>query len=324
MASASAPGSEMPSPPHSPPLHRDSAVTFLPQLAPSQTHASSGPSSIAPSALSAPSSASSRSRSPGPTGIKMPSRAAGGSLGGLSEKGGAWERKVGFDTMPDADETVSGEFSYTLQVKSRGYRRTKNTRTFMCAFDTNAYSERALEWLMESLVEDGDEVVALRVLEGEADSIDQDEAREEARELIDSIVDLNDDVEERRISIVVEFVAGDSVTSTVLRMIHVYRPDSLTVGTRGKTPNAFAKLLGGASMGSVSREILSRSPVPVVVVRPEAKVRKHRKKRQEDPKRRSYHDLVAKAHSLPLSRDSSHQEPSRFHGHAHFSHDDDE
>jgi hypothetical protein len=69
----------------------------------------------------------------------MPSRAAGGSLGGLSEKGGAWERKVGFDTMPDADETVSGEFSYTLQVKSRGYRRTKNTRTFMCAFDTNAY-----------------------------------------------------------------------------------------------------------------------------------------------------------------------------------------
>lgn len=56
-----------------------------------------------------------------------------------------------------------------------------------------------------------------------------------------------------QISIVVEFVAGDSVTSTVLRMIHVYRPDSLTVGTRGKTPNAFAKLLGGASMGSVSR-----------------------------------------------------------------------
>lgn len=124
---ASAPGSEMPSPPHSPPLHSagsSGAVTFLPQLAPSQTHAS-GPASLAPAASNASPSAaasstgaSSRSRSPAATstGIRMPSRVASGSLGGLSEKGGAWERKVGFDTMPDADETVSGEFSYTLQV----------------------------------------------------------------------------------------------------------------------------------------------------------------------------------------------------------------
>lgn len=39
----------------------------------------------------------------------------------------------------------------------------------MCAVDGNTYSERALEWLVEELVEDGDEVVALRVLEGEAE-----------------------------------------------------------------------------------------------------------------------------------------------------------
>lgn len=56
-----------------------------------------------------------------------------------------------------------------LQVKSIGYLRTKNTRTFMCAVDDNSYSERALEWLVDGLVEDGDEVVALRVLEGDAD-----------------------------------------------------------------------------------------------------------------------------------------------------------
>jgi len=98
-------------------------------------------------------------------------------------------------------------------------------------------------------------------------------------------------------------------------------------------------------MGSVSRDVLSRSPVPVVVVRPTgefpflsfvvhsfssttvtdswrgsqvmtnqitkadsilsfselepiptAKVRKHLKKRQADPKRRSYHDLIRLAH----------------------------
>lgn len=46
-----------------------------------------------------------------------------------------YERIVGFDTMPDAEDTVSGSASYTLQVKSHGYSRTKHTRTFMCAVD---------------------------------------------------------------------------------------------------------------------------------------------------------------------------------------------
>lgn len=50
-------------------------------------------------------------------------------------------------------------------------------------------------------------------------------------------------------------------------------------------------------------ELLNRSPVPVVIVRPHAKVKKHLAKRQKDPKRRSYHDLVAlqKEEQLPIS-----------------------
>ncbi|KAI3479802.1 hypothetical protein L1887_58197 [Cichorium endivia] len=170
------------------------------------------------------------------------------SSGGLSDVKAGYERRVGFDTMPDADETNSGAFSFTLQVKSRGFLRTKNTRTFMVAVDDNAHSERALEWLMENLVEDGDEVVAVRILDGEADQIDQEEAREEARELMASIVELNEEAEDRKISIVVEFVAG-KVVSTILRIIHVYRPDSLTVGTRGKSANKFQKMLGQHIMG---------------------------------------------------------------------------
>ncbi len=51
-----------------------------------------------------------------------------------------WERKVGFDTMPDATETESRNFSFTLQARTKGYVRTKNTRTFMCAVDDNLYS----------------------------------------------------------------------------------------------------------------------------------------------------------------------------------------
>lgn len=176
------------------------------------------------------------------------------SSGGLSDvdmKPG-YERKVGFDTMIDADDTPNGYFTFCLQVKSRGYKRTKNTRTFMCAVDDNGYSERALEWLMESLVSDGDEIVALRVLEGDPDEIDQEEARDDARELMASIVELNDEYGDRSISIVVEFVAG-RVTSTILGLIYMYRPDSLTVGTRGRSVSAIQKMFGNSFMGSCSR-----------------------------------------------------------------------
>ncbi|PWN36208.1 uncharacterized protein FA14DRAFT_161029, partial [Meira miltonrushii] len=176
------------------------------------------------------------------------------SSGGLSDVDVRpnYERKVGFDTMIDADDTPNGYFTFCLQVKSRGYLRTKNTRTFMCAVDDNGYSERALEWLMESLVNDGDEIVALRVLEGDAEEIDQDAAREDARELMASIVELNDEFGDRSISIVVEFIAG-RVTDTILNVIYVYRPDSITVGTRGRTMSTFQKMLGGSFIGSCSR-----------------------------------------------------------------------
>jgi hypothetical protein len=86
-------------------------------------------------------------------GPALPSNSRTASSGGLSAdiKPG-YERRVGFDSMVDADETASGTFGFTLQVKSHGYTRTRNTRTFMCAVDEEAYSERAMEWLMESLV----------------------------------------------------------------------------------------------------------------------------------------------------------------------------
>lgn len=115
-----------------------------------------------------------------------------------------------------------------------------------------------------------------------------------------SMIELNEEAEDRKLSFVVEFVAG-RVTSTILKLIYVYRPDSLTVGTRGKSANKLQKILGQSLMGHVSRDLLQQSPVPIVVVRPEAKVEKHFKKRLNDPKRRSYHDLVKGVEGLPMS-----------------------
>ena len=51
------------------------------------------------------------------------------------------------------------------QAKSEGYKRSRNTRVFAVAVSADESGEDALDWLMAELVEDGDEVVAIRVIE---------------------------------------------------------------------------------------------------------------------------------------------------------------
>ncbi len=51
------------------------------------------------------------------------------------------------------------------QAKSEGYKRSRNTRVFAVAVSADESGEDALDWLMSELVEDGDEVVAIRVIE---------------------------------------------------------------------------------------------------------------------------------------------------------------
>ena len=53
-------------------------------------------------------------------------------------------------------------FSFTLQVKSEGYRRTRNTRVFLCASSPDESGREALEWSLESLVQEGDELIVFR------------------------------------------------------------------------------------------------------------------------------------------------------------------
>ena len=53
-------------------------------------------------------------------------------------------------------------FSYTLHVQSDGYSRTRSTRVFLCASSPDESGTQALEWCLESLVQDGDELVVFR------------------------------------------------------------------------------------------------------------------------------------------------------------------
>ena len=75
---------------------------------------------------------------------------------------GRYRRKVGFEAFEAGPDAL---FAFTCQAKSEGYKRSRNTRVFAVAVSPDESGESALDWLMTEVVEDGDEVVAIRVIE---------------------------------------------------------------------------------------------------------------------------------------------------------------
>ncbi|KAI5794322.1 hypothetical protein DFH27DRAFT_474259, partial [Peziza echinospora] len=200
-------------------------------------------------------------------------------------------KRVGFDTFDNKD---ASDYSLTLKSKHKDYNYTRRSRTFLCGTDQNDYSEFALEWLIDELVDDGDEIVCLRVVDKDAkvssDSTALQERlyRQEAEKLMQEIIGKNE--EDKCISIILEFAVG-KVHETIQRMINMYEPVILIVGTRGRSLGGIQGLLPG----SVSKYCLQHSPVPVIVVRPSNKREKKKKKRQADPARKSYMEILEKS-----------------------------
>ncbi|KAG8723143.1 hypothetical protein FRC09_004537 [Ceratobasidium sp. 395] len=197
-----------------------------------------------------------------------------------------YKPKVSFDTFENPSDAALD--SFTLQAFSDGYKRTRDTRVFLCAASGDESGMEALDWTLESLVQHGDELIVVRGFDLEdLEKQLHEEVREEAKELMKLILSKNSEHEGRQLSVVVEFVAG-KITSTIERLIALYRPDSLVVGTRGQTGlvKTWSQAFLTPGMGSVSRYCVSHSPVPVIVVRPERKVRKSMEKRRTDGRRR--------------------------------------
>ncbi|KAK5714983.1 hypothetical protein LTR15_010399 [Elasticomyces elasticus] len=190
---------------------------------------------------------------------------------------------VSFDTFSNPS---ASDFSLTLNRKHRSYEYTKRSRTFLCGTDTNEYSDTALDYLLDELVDDGDEIVCLRVVE--KDSKDafrwsgggQGEKgyRAEAERFIEGIERKNTD--DRAISLVLEFSIG-KVQDAIQQMIRIYEPAILVVGTKGRS------LTG---------------PVPVIVVRPSRKRAAKKRKREEDKTRSGYQDVLDKSEDAPRGR----------------------
>ncbi|OZJ02869.1 hypothetical protein BZG36_04091 [Bifiguratus adelaidae] len=193
------------------------------------------------------------------------------------ESTGSWkyQNRVGFDIMTSEDLPT---YSFTLHAKSEGYVRTRRSRSFLVATDLANYSDFALEWVIENLVDDGDEIIILRVVTDDINEKSksglrrqEEKARENANNVRDRVLRR---VGKRKINIVIEFMVG-KVQDTIHAMIDMYQPSMLVTGTRGRSP------VKGFLMGSVSSSILQSSPIPVIVVRPENKLRKAQEKARQ-------------------------------------------
>ncbi|KAF1947587.1 adenine nucleotide alpha hydrolases-like protein [Clathrospora elynae] len=207
-----------------------------------------------------------------------------------------FQNRVSFDTFDKPADFIE-ESSFTLIAKHKDYEYTKRSRTFLCGFDENEYSVYALQWLINELVDDGDEIVCLRVVEKE-DAIAGDRSVETGRYRTEADATMRDiqsrNHDNKAINLILEFSVG-KVNKVIDDMINLYEPAILVVGTRGKSLGGFQGLLPG----SVSKYCLQHSPVPVIVVRPTSKRDKARSKRANDPDRQGYREILAKSEHLP-------------------------
>lgn len=121
-----------------------------------------------------------------------------------------FQPRVSFDTFDKPADFIE-ESSFTLIAKHKDYEYTKRSRTFLCGFDENAYSTYALQWLIDELVDDGDEIVCLRVVEKE-DTIAGDRSVETGRYKREADATMQDiqgrNRENKAINLILEFSVG--------------------------------------------------------------------------------------------------------------------
>jgi hypothetical protein len=123
----------------------------------------------------------------------------------------SFKNRVSFDSFGDGEQTEKNTESFTLNVKHQGYQYKRRSRSFMVGIAENDYSETALRWALDELIDDGDELICVRVVDPEskmsgAKSIERKQYQEEAKLIMRRIQKSN--IANRAISIVLELAVG--------------------------------------------------------------------------------------------------------------------
>lgn len=168
----------------------------------------------------------------------------------------SFERGISFDTS-----TNSSRRSLTLKLKHPKFKFRRNNKTFLTGFNSDQESLKAIEWLFDEMIVNGDTLIILQVLdEKKFDSID----RTAANKNLNKIEALN--AHFKKISLVFEIVIGKP-QKLLKKAIEEYSPAMMIVGTHHYTEGS-NQHKGFLSKASISKHFLECALVPVIVVKP--------------------------------------------------------
>lgn len=131
-----------------------------------------------------------------------------------------FRKHVTFSNVHLGEPTKFNFPCYTLIVRHLGYASKRRSRTFMVGIDDHQYSDEALQWLFDKFVDDGDEIVCVRVVEKDVRVFEADRRLEEFQR------EANAEVEKikarcgenKAVSIVLEYAVG-KLHSTFQRLV---------------------------------------------------------------------------------------------------------
>lgn len=130
-----------------------------------------------------------------------------------------FRKHVNFSNVDLGEVTKANFPCYTQIVRHLGYSAIRRSRTFMVGIDDHQYSYEALRWLFDKFVDDGDEIVCVRVIEKDVKVFEIDkklrEFQKEANTEVERIKGICGD---RAISIVLEYGVG-KLHSTFQRLV---------------------------------------------------------------------------------------------------------
>lgn len=76
-----------------------------------------------------------------------------------------YDRHISFDTFPDNEAVKGNILSYTLTSTHKKYAFHRASRVFVVGYNEKSYSINALQWMLDELVDDGDTIICVMVVE---------------------------------------------------------------------------------------------------------------------------------------------------------------
>lgn len=155
---------------------------------------------------------------------------------------------------------ASDKKSLTLKVKHPKFKFRRNNKTFLCGFNDDNESLKAIKWLFDEMIIHGDTIVILQVLDEKLhNKID----KKMVNKNLFKIEELN--IHNKKISIVFEVDIGKP-QKLLQRAIDEYKPQMMCIGSHHEDEQTHHKsIFSKTTLGSY---FLQYALVPVVIVKP--------------------------------------------------------